>query len=76
MAYVSVEVDADDVLRDLSDTELEDELRRRAGIAEGTPIVTDIERIPQLLDQVCREMRGRCPAALSEYLYITTGRIV
>jgi hypothetical protein len=69
VSYITVEVDASEVLHELPDDELQDELDSRS---KRTSISKH-----DLLEQIFRDFRGRCPSkALADYIYELTGRIL
>lgn len=81
MTYVSVKIDADEVLDELSDHDLMAEIDRRiqrgrwtlAHIGNSSPIPVDLESIALQIST------GNHPAAIEmtkEYIYQSCGRIV
>jgi len=78
MAFVTVEVDAADVLDDLSDQELRDELDKRSAKAKGVPNPEHAaDRRARLLDEIYQHFRNRCPCeALRQFIGDETGKIL
>jgi len=71
MPYVTVEIDADDVLQDLDDEDLEKELLRRASKAgRGPQAFTPIDAVYEEL------RRGQIGKATRDYIYEQCGRIL
>lgn len=80
MPYVSVHIDAEDVLEELSDTDIEKELKRRQKtLALSVPLGAgdgDATFLQRLVDQAEFAARGLpdCPAQIKDLLWHVHGR--
>lgn len=76
MPYVSVHIDASEVLEDLDDEDIQKEMERRERVKApgGSRPVPDAE----LLEQVWRHFRDRgdAPPCLREYVWRVLGRVI
>jgi NifB/MoaA-like Fe-S oxidoreductase len=66
--FVTVQVDADDVIEELDDATLKEAYEKRIGVAST----------PDLLESIYQHFRGRSdnPECLREFMYRSLGRIL